>query len=103
MPPCPSEELGPCPICGRPMIAGRSVDRHHFVPKTEGGRVAVPVHRICHRAIHSIWSERELARSLSEPAAIRAHPAMQRFLRWIAGKPPEFWASTAMRRDRRRR
>jgi hypothetical protein len=76
------------------MIEGGSVDRHHFVPRSEGGRVAVPLHRICHRKIHSLWSERELATRFSTPEAIREHPEMKRFVRWLAGKPPEFWVPT---------
>ena len=30
--------LGPCPVCGRPLIEGPSVDRHHLVPRSQGGR-----------------------------------------------------------------
>lgn len=96
--------LGDCPICGRPMVAGGSVDRHHFVPKSEGGRVAVWVHRICHRKVHSLWTERELATAYSTPEAIRADPEMASFIRWLARKHPEFWARTREARagDRRR-
>ena len=69
------------------MIEGPSVDRHHFVPRSEGGREAVPVHRVCHRKLHSLWTERELAQLFSTPEAIRAHPEMQRFIRWLQRKP----------------
>lgn len=99
----PERELGPCPICGRPMLAGPSVDRHHFVPRAEGGREARPVHRICHRKLHSLWTERELATAYATPEAIRNHPEMQRFIQWVARKPPEFWVRTAEARTRRRR
>lgn len=84
------------------MIAGPSVDRHHFVPRAEGGRIAVPLHRVCHRMIHALWTERELAAGYSTPEVIREHPAMRRFIRWIAGKPAEFWVPTAGPRHRRR-
>lgn len=93
----------PCPICGRPMVEGPSIDRHHFLPRSEGGRVAVPVHRICHRKIHSLWTERELAMGLDTPEAIREHPEMQKFIRWVARKPPEFWVRTASSGSKRRR
>lgn len=76
------------------MIAGPSVDRHHFLPRAEGGRVATPVHRICHRKLHALWTERELAQLYQTPDAIRAHPDIQLFVRWLHGKPPEFWAPT---------
>jgi hypothetical protein len=76
------------------MVAGPSVNRHHFVPRSRGGRETEYVHRICHRKIHSLWTEAELARDYASPEAIRAHPDMQAFIRWIARKPPEFWART---------
>ena len=82
------------------MIEGPSVDRHHFLPRTEGGRAVAPVHRICHRKLHTLWTERELARFYSTPEAIRGHPEIQRFVRWLRGKPPEFWAPTRAQRRR---
>ena len=53
-----------------------------------------PVHPICHRAIHANFTNAELAGLPPEPAALTAHPAMARFLAWIAGKPPDFHAPT---------
>lgn len=82
------------------MIEGPSVDWHHFLPRTEGGRAAAPVHRICHRKLHTLWTERELARLYSTPEAICGHPEIQRFVRWLRGKPPEFWAPTRAQRRR---
>ncbi len=82
--------LGPCPLCGRPMVDGPSLDRHHWVPRSEGGRQQAVMHRICHRKIHSVLDERSLARAYATPEALRGHPEIARFLRWVAGKPPEF-------------
>ena len=87
--------LGPCPICGRPMRAGPSVDRHHFVPRSEGGRESPWIHRICHRKLHSLFTERELAKEYATPGAVRVHPDMQPFLCWVACKHPEFYSRTA--------
>lgn len=81
---------GPCPLCGRPMVPGPSLDRHHWVPRSEGGRDQALMHRICHRKIHSVLDERTLARHYSTPEALRGHPEIARFLRWVARKPPEF-------------
>ncbi|MDX6748931.1 HNH endonuclease signature motif containing protein [Geminicoccaceae bacterium 1502E] len=86
--------LGPCPVCGRPMVAGASVDRHHFLPKSRGGREREWVHRICHRKIHSLFTEAELERNYALPERLRAHPEMARFISWVARKPAEFWAPT---------
>lgn len=93
LPPRPrggDDALGPCPLCGRPMVAGPSLDRHHWVPRSEGGREQTLLHRICHRKIHSVLDERALARDYATPESLRAHPEIARFLRWVARKPPEF-------------
>ena len=84
------------------MIAGPSVDRHHLVPKTAGGRVTVWMHRICHRQIHAVLDERSLALAYNDAAALRAHPDIARFVRWVQKKPPEFHARTAPMGGRRR-
>jgi hypothetical protein len=42
---------GRCWLCRRPL--GRWVERHHPVPRSRGGRETVPLHPICHRAIHA--------------------------------------------------
>lgn len=90
-----------CPLCGRLIEPGPSADEHHLVPKSEGGRDKELVHRVCHRKIHASFSERELARGFSSWAALRAHPEIAAFVRWIAGKPPSF--DDRSRRPKRRR
>lgn len=97
----PGGDLGPCPLCGRPMVAGPSVDRHHWIPRREGGREATPMHTICHRKIHAVLSERAIATDYPTPEALRTHPEIAAFLRWVAGKPPEF--ASPHRSSRRRR
>lgn len=88
-PPC-------CWLCGR--VLGRKVEWHHPVPKSRGGRAVEAVHPICHRTIHATLTNAELARAWADPAALRAHPAMARFLNWIVDKPPDFHAPTRRRR-----
>jgi len=79
-----------CALCGRPL--GARIEFHHLVPKSEGGRTTAPVHPICHRTIHATLPNAELARTHADPAVLRAHPEIARFLRWIAGKDPDFHA-----------
>lgn len=79
-----------CALCERPL--GRRVEWHHLVPKSQGGRVTAAVHPICHRTIHATLTNQELARDFADPAALRAHPAIVRYLGWIADKPPDFHA-----------
>mgnify|MGYP006277697207 CR=1 FL=1 len=84
------------------MIEGPSVDRHHLVPKTEGGRETVVMHRICHRKIHSVLDERALATTYADPEALKAHPDIAAFVRWVRTKPPEFTKRTEPTKRRRR-
>lgn len=98
------KSLGPCPLCGRDMVPGASVDRHHWVPKSQGGTDMVFLHRICHRKIHSVLTEKEIARGYSTPEALRTHPQITAFLKWVARRPPEFMGrhrSPAGKRKRR--
>ncbi|HYD31049.1 MAG TPA: HNH endonuclease [Azospirillaceae bacterium] len=80
----------PCPLCGRPLVPGPSVNEHHLVPRTCKGRETVTLHRICHDKIHAVLSERELARRYNTIERLKGHPELAAFLRWVARKPPEF-------------
>lgn len=90
-----------CPLCGRP-LGTVNIDRHHLVPRTFKGREQFPVHKICHRKIHSVLSERELLQHYHTWEALRAHPDIAAFIAWVARKPPGFWTSTATARSKRR-
>lgn len=94
-PPLPSDELPACPLCGRPMVRGPSIDEHHLVPKSRGGRAAELVHRVCHRKLHATFTESQLAGEYSTWQALRAHPDIAAFIRWLRNKPPEFYDKSA--------
>ncbi len=85
-----------CFLCERPL--GRRVEWHHPVPKSRGGRETVPVHPICHRAIHAALSNKELERDYSTGEALRRLPELARFIAWIANKDPDFHAPTRTKR-----
>ena len=88
-----------CALCGRPL--DRRVERHHLRPKRYGGRDTVALHPICHRKIHACLGERELAERFDTVAALARHPEIARFVRWLAGKPPDFHKPTFAARRRR--
>jgi 5-methylcytosine-specific restriction endonuclease McrA len=90
-----------CPLCGRPLPPDGSVDEHHLVPRSEGGRQKERVHRICHRKIHATLSERDLARHFSTWEALRAQPEIAAFIRWVARKPPNFYDNSRRPAHRR--
>ncbi len=79
-----------CPICER-LIPEAQKDAHHLVPKSKGGKTTEYLHRICHRQIHALFSETELAVKLNTAAALQEHPEMRRFIRWVQSKPNHFY------------
>lgn len=97
------EVIGECPICDRGMVAGISADEHHWIPQSKGGKHGVKtlIHRMCHSKIHSVWSEKELARVYNNPEIIKVAPEMQEFLNFMKKKPLNFHMPTK-RHNRRR-
>ena len=82
-----------CPLCDRPIPPSQR-DAHHLVPKSRGGVQTAWLHRICHRQIHALFSETELARDYHRVDALREHPEMARFLDWVRRKPDDFFERT---------
>lgn len=87
-----------CPLCGRP-IPQQQQDRHHLVPKSKGGRETAFLQRICHRQIHALLTETELARQYASAEALLQHPEIRTFVAWVRTKPPDFFVAT--RKSRR--
>ena len=72
--------VGLCPICDREMWEGPYIDKHHFYPKCKGGKENEFVHKICHRKIHSIFTENELSKIYNNADIIREHPEIIKFI-----------------------
>ena len=95
--------IGPCQICGREMISGDSVNEHHLIPKTFKGKETITLHKVCHSKIHSVFTERELYHHYHTPERIREHPEMEKFIKWVRKKEPEFKARNRTTNDKRSR
>ncbi|MBO6505005.1 MAG: HNH endonuclease [Kordiimonadaceae bacterium] len=87
-----------CGLCGRPF--GKHVEKHHLVPKSQGGTQTIPLHPICHRKIHALFNEKELARRLNSVEALLANEDIQRFVKWVARKHPDFYRRTSRKQVR---
>ena len=83
--------VGICPICFREMWEGNSINKHHFYPKCKGGKETEYLHKVCHRKIHSIFTDSQLAKTYNNAEIIREHPEMQKFIKWISKKEPDFY------------
>ncbi|MGX9220388.1 hypothetical protein ACWV27_18585 [Massilia varians] len=82
-----------CPLCGR-VLGTINIDRHHLIPKTFKGKDQFPIHKICHRKIHSAFTERELLQTYHTWEALRGHEDIRAFVDWVAKKPPDFYTRT---------
>lgn len=91
-----------CPLCGRELGA-INIDRHHLIPKTFKGKQQFPIHKICHRKIHSALTERELLQVYNTWDALRAHEEIQTFIQWVAKKDPGYFSRTASTNRKRGR
>lgn len=80
-----------CPLCDRPL--GENREKHHIIPKSKGGSETALVHPICHRKIHKVFTRTELVK-LGTIEALKDHPDMAAFIKWIARKPPDFYRRT---------
>jgi len=81
-----------CPLCDRPL--GTITEAHHVIPKSKGGRKTVLLHPICHRKIHRVFSNTELAAFKGRLDLVKQHPDIAAFVRWLKRKPPDFYAPT---------
>lgn len=64
------------------------------MPKAKKGRETVPLHPICHRAIHANFTNAQLARIGADREALLADETLARFAEWVAHKLPDFHAPT---------
>ncbi len=81
-----------CWLCERP-IATR-LQWHHTVPKAKKGRETVPVHPICHRAIHTNFTNAQLAKIGGNRDKLLEYEVVAKFIEWVKDKPPDFHAPT---------
>ena len=91
-----------CGLCGRPLVPGPTINRHHLIPKTYGGAETVWMHAICHSKIHSLFSERELRDHFHTFDALLAHEEIQKFVRWVRKKEPTYYVRNRTHHRRRR-
>lgn len=83
-----SEREQTCWLCHRPIET--LLQWHHPVPKAKKGKVKVPVHPICHKAIHACFTNSELGRIGEDREQLLESDELARFVAWVAGKPADF-------------
>jgi len=84
------------------MILPANLTRHHVVPKTRGGHDVALLCKTCHRQIHALFANRELAAELGTIKSLRAHSAIRKYLRWVTRQNPDRYYRGKTRKDRSR-
>ena len=79
-----------CPLCDR-AIPKSQRDEHHLIPKSHKGRETVILHRICHRQIHALFTETELARQYNTVEKLKVQGDLVDFVKWVRLKPDDFY------------
>lgn len=79
-------------MCKRDLIKGPSVNEHHFIPKSKGGKAEdkILIHRSCHDFLHKRFTENELARVYNTPEKCLEDEDVIKYMKWIQKKDPEF-------------
>lgn len=101
--------MSPCALCKRP----EQTTRHHLYPRCQHRRLrrkkegrdslleTVPLCPPCHKRVHQIFSEKELAERYNTLQALLDDERIQRWLSWIQGKPLGFRPKTRSWKTRR--
>ncbi len=91
-----------CPLCKRVLVSGPSIDEHHLVPRSvKKNDDTITIHKICHRKIHSLFTEKELGLVYNTIDKLIEHPEIQKFVRWVSKKHPEYYDSSRESRERK--
>jgi hypothetical protein len=87
-----------CELCRR---TGTELTRHHLIPRAQHkkgqirrnfdkaeltGRLAM-LCRSCHKYVHTVLTERQLANEYNTVGQLLAHPEIDKFVRWLAKRP----------------
>lgn len=73
-----------CALCGR-LVPPEMITLHHLKPREKGGKAEdrTPLCRPCHKQLHAMFSNADLAKAYGSIEALRQAPSLQPFLTWI--------------------
>ena len=87
-----------CPLCQRELA--EPCNRHHLIPVSKGGKhtPTLLLHKICHDKIHAVFTEMELKRHYHTMERLQAHEEVDKFLKWVQKKEPQFYDKSVKRK-----
>lgn len=81
-----------CELCERDL---ERLTAHHLVPrqntkrKNEDPAPTIEICSACHRQIHSLFDNKQLAQELNTLDKLKSEPQMQKFLSWVKKQKPD--------------
>ena len=80
-----------CLLCQR--VLAEPISKHHRIPLSQGGTGEdyVFMHRICHSKVHSVFNEKEIARTYNSIEKILENEDIQKFVNWVKKKDLDFY------------
>jgi 5-methylcytosine-specific restriction protein A len=78
-----------CSLCGREVPA-HLITQHHLKPREKGGTAEhrTPLCKPCHKQLHALFSNNDLAKLYDSIDSLRRAPMLQPFLKWIRKQKP---------------
>jgi 5-methylcytosine-specific restriction enzyme A len=78
--------IGQCELCLRKDV---ETTVHHLTPREMGGTFmpTADLCKACHKQIHALYSNEELAARLSTIERLKDDPEIAKFLKWIKKQP----------------
>ena len=92
-------QTGQCSLCER-NVPTHLITQHHLTPKVKGGKAEhrTLMCRPCHKQVHALFSNSELAREFATLDALKLSPRLESFLKWIRKQKPDRNFKTATSR-----
>jgi hypothetical protein len=98
----PKKALGTCGLCRRQEA---ETTEHHLTPKEKGGTF-LPTARLCipcHKQIHALYTNDELAIHLNTITELRNDPKLASYVKWIRKQPSSRLVRTKKSNERKKR
>ncbi len=76
-----------CELCLRDV---KDYTVHHLIPRSRAGSDGprAILCKACHRMVHHLFTNRELASEWNSVEKIRQHPEIRKFVRWVKRQDP---------------
>lgn len=93
---------GTCELCHRQDI---TLTKHHLLPREEGGKEEhiAYICEDCHKHIHALYTNKELAVRLDTIAALQADDRIKKYLKFIKKQPASKKVRSRKSNERRKK